>query len=187
MKSEKNVRKLAIKELEKSSKRTAFVSRKLIPELPAHLSLAIENRDWPLVEKFETNEGYGLRSATEIPSGSEIVSYGGEVIVGEFDITEDFKYCLEYKIGTGKKDKVWFNHPAAEESFDYFSLGKYINHSKIHPNLKAKLYIDRFKKFHLIFKTIEYIQKNQELVYSYGPEYPGLNPCVASCNKCLKN
>lgn len=157
--------------------------------LSPELEQQIKTRHWPLVEKFITaNIGFGLRATRDIPKGVVVVSYGGEIRIGGTIQSHQYKYLLEYRFGTGQNNVVWFNHPEAddEESTEYFSIGKFINHSRLHPNLKGILCLDQFHEFHLIFETLEPIVKNQELSYTYGYLFPHLNSCLQSCLKCIK-
>lgn len=65
------------------------------------------------------------------------------------------------------------------------TFGKFLNHSKKHPNLMAKVMLHpQSGKPDIIFKAQKNIKKGEQLCYDYGPKYKGLNECLDSCWKC---
>ncbi len=65
------------------------------------------------------------------------------------------------------------------------TFGKFINHSKKHPNLRTKVMLHPDSgKPDVMFKALTKIRKGEQLCYDYGPQYDDLNPCVESCRKC---
>lgn len=74
---------------------------------------------------------------------------------------------------------VYLNHDDSTHSF-----GKYINHSKIHPNLGYKIYATSDAKVDIIFFAKKPIYKGNEILYNYGDNFSGVKDCVQSCYQC---
>lgn len=75
--------------------------------------------------------------------------------------------------------KLYLNHDDSTHS-----MGKYINHSKLHPNLTYKIYATKDLKLDVIFFAKSKIVKGSELLWNYGNQFSGVNDCVQSCKKC---
>ena len=63
-------------------------------------------------------------------------------------------------------------------------IGKYINHSKIHPNLKCRLFVTSKGIIYVLFITIRNIVAGEQLIVDYGNSYDGVQNCVEDCPKC---
>ena len=63
-------------------------------------------------------------------------------------------------------------------------IGKYINHSKIHPNLKCRLFVTSKGVIDVLFITIRNIVAGEQLIWDYGNSYDGVQNCVEDCPKC---
>ena len=62
------------------------------------------------------------------------------------------------------------------------TIGKFINNSKPHPNLKFKI----FEKEKCVwFVTNREVPKGEELTYYYGPWFK-VDDCTSSCRRCSK-
>ena len=61
------------------------------------------------------------------------------------------------------------------------TYGQLLNHSSLLPNAVTKIYATGKNKLDDIF-FIEH--DDEEIVWDYGKNYKGVNPCVTSCFKC---
>ena len=59
-----------------------------------------------------------------------------------------------------------------------------LNHSSLHPNAIAKIYATGKNRLYVIFVAKHDIRVDEEIVWDYGKNYTGVNPCVTSCFKC---
>ena len=67
------------------------------------------------------------------------------------------------------------------------SLGRLINHSRLHPNIKPTIWVDSENKLRVLMKTTEAIAPGRELLFDYGSGYTEkVEDCVAGCHKCAK-
>jgi uncharacterized protein len=119
--------------------------------------------------------GRGAYAAKDIPKGTEVIEYDGEL--------------LDKKEGKARADKQ-----LDQGNFYVFSLnrkqdidgkkggdGKYLNHS-CKPNCYTINYDD--EEIWLITKRA--IKKGEELTYSYGLTGDGDEPCRCGAPKCRK-
>lgn len=120
--------------------------------------------------------GWGLFATKDITRGSHICEYGGVEIsekeAEEIESSGHSEYLLEAR---GEKYTFFLNHTDETESY-----GKFINCSKIHPNLSVRIVCasgSNSVKFHAVKK----IKSGKQLVYNYGNSYTGLDDCVDSC------
>ena len=81
--------------------------------------------------------------------------------------------------------KFYKNHDVMTDNI----IGKYINHSKIHPILKCRLFVMSKGVIDVLFITIRNIVAGKHLIWDYGNSYDGVQNCVQDCPKCqsLKN
>ena len=84
----------------------------------------------------------------------------------------------------GQKKLFYINHD--EKSSETF--GKYLNHSKNHPNVAMRIYVDG-DRLEIIFFTTKKVNIGEQLVWNYGPKYKGVEECVENCQvgKCRVN
>ena len=64
------------------------------------------------------------------------------------------------------------------------TFGQLLNLSSLHPNAITKIYTTGKNKLDVIFFAKCDIQVDEEIVWDYGKNYTGVNPCVTSCFKC---
>ena len=64
------------------------------------------------------------------------------------------------------------------------AYGQLLNHSSLHPNAITKIYATGKNRLDVIFVAKGDIQVDEEIVWDYGKNYTGVNPCVTSCFKC---
>ena len=70
-------------------------------------------------------------------------------------------------------------HPTGSKTF-----GQLLNHSSLHPNAITKIYTIGKNKLDVIFVAKRDVRVDEEIVWDYGKNYTGVNPCVTSCFKC---
>lgn len=153
---------------------------KLTPFLTGEMLNHIEKQTWPKLELVEgLLEGKGVFAMEDIPEGQVLCNYGGELTKDEAWAAEDKNFNME--INWQGKSKLFAIHCVhTQETF-----GKFINHSKKHPNLRTKVMVHPDTgKPDIIFKSMTKIKTGEQLCYDYGPFYNGLNDCVEGCRKC---
>ena len=64
------------------------------------------------------------------------------------------------------------------------TYGQLLNHSSLHPNAVMKIYATGKNKLDVVFVAKHDITVDEEIVWDYGKNYTGVNPCVTSCFKC---
>ena len=121
-----------------------------------------------------------------IKKDTAVCNYGGHFVKQEFaeeyllPYEEKCDYLLELEENfKGEWKKFYLNHD--EKSCE--TVGKYLNHSKKHPNLTMRVYADK-DKVEVIFFTLRKIYVNEQLVWNYGPQYNGVWDCVDTCRRC---
>ena len=64
------------------------------------------------------------------------------------------------------------------------TYGQLINHSSLHPNAILRTYVTEKGKLAIIFCSQRDIKTGEEILWDYGKNYIGEEPCVESCMKC---
>ena len=64
------------------------------------------------------------------------------------------------------------------------TYGQLINHSSLHPNAIPRTYVTEKGKLEIIFCSQRDIKSGEEILWDYGKNYNGVEPCVESCTKC---
>ena len=64
------------------------------------------------------------------------------------------------------------------------NYGQWINHSSLHPNAIPRTYVTEKGKLEIIFYSQCDIKTGEEILWDYGKNYNGVEPCVKSCTKC---
>ena len=64
------------------------------------------------------------------------------------------------------------------------TYGQLLNHSSLHSNAVTKIYATGKNQLDIIFVAKCDIRVGEEIVWDYGKNYTGLNPCVTLCFKC---
>ena len=70
-------------------------------------------------------------------------------------------------------------HPTGSRMY-----GQLLNHSSSNPNAVTKIYATGKNRLDAIFFAKRDIRVDEEIVWDYGKNYTGVNPCVTSCFKC---
>jgi hypothetical protein len=129
-------------------------------------------------------EGKGVKATEDIPSGSKVCNYGGNLLNESegnqlMECRNNCDYLLEFSMN---RKTFFFNH--TEES--NFTFGKYVNHSSKHPNVYGKVYLGSLGQPEVIFLAKRKIRQGEELCFNYGKFFQGVSTCVSSCRKCCK-
>ena len=157
-----------------------------IPYLTKDIEEKCKSQKWPDVYKQDhLKENSGLFSATAIKKGSLVCNYGGELLTKSEgdklakDGTTRSMYLISFK--NGLKDTEMYY-----DNFHHLSnFGRFINHSKIHANLRAVVfYWKDDNRPELMMKAITDIQPDQQLLFNYGGEFYTTRDCVQSCAQC---
>ena len=152
----------------------------LTPFLTQEMLNHMEKQTWPNLQLVDgLLEGRGVMATAKIPPGKIICNYGGELTNDEEWASQDKNFNMQITWqGISKFYAIHCMH--TQETF-----GKFLNHSKKHPNVRTKIMVHPENgKPEVMFKTMRTVVKDEELCYDYGPKYPGLNDCLASCRKC---
>ena len=145
-------------------------------------------QEWTGLEICSVPEGKGVFSTVEFKKNYAIYNYGGIFLSEEYakafllPYEEKCNYLLELHERYKRKwVKFYLNHDASTETF-----GKYINHSKVHPNLTFKIFITKDSTLDVIFFANKKISKGTELLWNYDKQFSGVKDCVNSCVLCRK-
>lgn len=156
--------------------------------LPERWEEVILNQSWKGLEIRKVAEGKGVFTSVTFTKQQVVCNYGGKFVpegyVKLYLLPDEEKcnYLLEMRQKyRGNWDTFYLNHDNSTNNF-----GKYINHSKIHPNLSFKIYITKDMKLDVLFFAKSTIAKGTELVWNYGNNFSGVKDCVESCVKCKK-
>jgi hypothetical protein len=162
---------------------------KVYKSVPQEICSKIKSQTWDCLEVREgLPEGKGVFATSDIPIGATLCNYGG-LLLGLGEARDMYKekefgnYLFEFKIGDNEKYFFLHSHEVPE------TIGKFINHSKLHPNCVPRLYNNgdsNGDKPEMLFITTRQISCGEELAYNYGDQYVGVASCIASCLKCLK-
>ena len=125
----------------------------------------------------------------KIAKGTPVCNYGGHFMRHEYvnkyllPYASKCDYLLEIRENfKGKYLNFYLNH----DNESSFTFGKYLNHSKKHPNVAMRIYADG-EKLEVIFVTLRKIMVNEQLVWNYGNSYNGVEDCVENCTICSRN
>ena len=154
--------------------------------LPDDLENKIINQDWKGLQIKAVEEGRGVFACKDFKKNEPICNYGGIFMNHDcakknflpYDEKCDYLLEINQKF-EGEYTKFYLNHDNSTETF-----GKYLNHSKIHPNLSFKIYSTKNNKLDVIFIAKKKILAGSQLLWDYGKSYSGVNACVKSCSKC---
>ena len=162
-----------------------FPQRKVLPD---NLMRKCGNQDWSGLQiRSGLMEGNGVFAQEHFVKNTPLCNYGGVQVASNYAE----KYLLPFE---GKCDYVlkicettndgikhiYLNcHPTGSKTY-----GQLLNHSSLHPNAVTKIYATGKIKLDVIFVAKCDIQVDEEIVWDYGKNYTGVNPCVTSCFKC---
>ena len=158
----------------------------MYPYMPEKFVIKCERQTWKGLEIRDVTEGKGIFATIDLEKNSRICNYGGH-FVSEEDANEKLipfedkcDYLLEFSVTeNGKRINFYLNHDESTQTF-----GKFINHSKLHPNLTTRTYVTKDNQLDVLFIAKKKIAKDSELLWDYGNKYSGVNNCVKSCKLC---
>ena len=163
-----------------------YILRKVMPK---NLHEQCKKQTWMKIKIVEgLPEGKGVFAISDIPRGTYVCNYGGSFLSIKYceknllPFEEKCNYLVEMKENiNGKWEKVFLNHD--EKTVETF--GKLLNHSRIHPNVKCKVFaIEEEQLIDILFITLRDVKKGEQLVWDYGPNFSGVDRCVQSCSRC---
>ena len=162
-----------------------------LKKLPQRLENLINTQTWPNIIKVDgLKEGVGIFASKDIPKNTAICNYGGDFLSSE--VADKYIipfpnlciYLLEIvAMYNGEVKKFYLNHCSNTKTK---SLGMFINHSKLHPNLFLREFVTFRNEVDVIFYASRKIYSGEQLVWNYGSAYQGVQPCVQSCWRCCK-
>ena len=154
--------------------------------LPRFIELCCFSNYFPSVEIIQgLPEGKGVQAKTGIPKFSFVCNYGGKLLTKQegksyMDRKQDYVYLYEFSYDQcGKHVKAYYNHDSQT-----CSVGKYINHSRIHTNVTPKVLFQSDGTPEIMFISTCKIEAGEQILFDYGPSYPDVKDCVSSCKKC---
>jgi uncharacterized protein len=115
------------------------------------------------IKWINERKGYGLFALYDLKKDTYIGEYTGQI--RKFRRRQDNKnsYCFEYQIGEAKR-----SHYTIDAKY-MGNVVRFINHDYF-PNLTTlAAYSNQI--IHIILKTSQFIPKDTELTYDYGPRY----------------
>ena len=156
--------------------------------MPLEIESLITSQEWPYVKVRDgLKEGRGVFAKVNINKNKVVCNYGGLILSAEEAsktlLNEPSKcdYLLEMNENiNGQTVKFYKNHDVMTDNI----IGKYINHSKIHPNLKCRLFVTSKGVINVLFITIRNIVAGEQLIWDYSNSYDGVQNCVEDCPKC---
>ena len=157
--------------------------------MPKNLHEKCKNQSWTKIKIVEgLPEGKGVFAIDDIHRGTYVCNYGGSFLKSNYcernllPFENKCNYLVEMKENVnGKWQKLFLNHNNnTTETF-----GKFLNHSRIHPNVKCKIFaVEEGKSLDILFITIRDVKKGEEIVWNYGPNFSGVGRCIQSCSRC---
>ena len=144
------------------------------------LNAHIRNQDWPglMVVRFPGRD-QGVIATCSFPPNHYLCNYEGSTYCGkssrsylrrkiiEAEVQEDMsipvtEYCISYE-----HQNQHITIDSADTTMYGQTLGRLINHTRTHTNIKPEPYIIDGKAT-LVFKTLRQINIKEELLYDYG-------------------
>ena len=156
--------------------------------IPRPIKETLNLQNWPWIEVVnDLPEGKGVIAKEIIRKNRVICNYGGDLIsecnarLHLLSYPKMWDYLFEFPvIRNGEEITMYRNH----DSKSSFTFGKYLNHSKKHPNLLCRVLVTSSGEPDILFVSRVTIKKGQQLLWDYGDNYQGVKDCVASCSKC---
>lgn len=165
-----------------------FPLRKVCPKIYKEKCV---NQEWPGLSVQTTAEGKGVFAAQNFKKGTVICNYGGLEVSEEYAESKllPFEKKCNYLVEMNEKHrgiykKFFLNHNIESEKRVGWTYGKFLNHSKVHPNLEFRVVVTGKDKLDVLFLAKHNICINDQLLWDYGKNYSGVNACVESCKKC---
>ena len=166
-----------------SGAKFGFPQKKVLPE---NLLRKCRKQDWSGLQIWSgIVEGNGVFA--HFVKNTPLCKYGGVQLTSNY--AEKHLLLFEDKCGyvlelCGMTDNgikhIYLNcNPTGSKTY-----GQLLNHSSLYPNAIMKIYATSKNKLDVIFVAKCDIGVGEEIVWDYGKNYTGVNPCVTSCFKC---
>ena len=168
-----------------SGAKFGFPQRKVLPE---NLLRKCRNQDWSGLQIWSgLVEGNGVFAQEHFVKNTPLCNYGGVQLTSNYaekhllPFEDKCDYVLELREMTDNGIKhIYLNcNPTGSKTY-----GQLLNHSSLHPYAVMKIYATGKNKLDVIFVAKRDITVDEEIVWDYGKNYTGVNPCVTSCFKC---
>ena len=156
--------------------------------LPENLLRKCGNQDWSGLQIWSgLVEGNGVYAQKHFVKNTPLCNYGGVQLTSNyaqkhllpFEDKCDYVLKLCEMTDNGIKHIYLNSNPTGSKTY-----GQLLNHSSLHPNAVTKIYATGKNKLDVIFVAKRDIRIDEEIVWDYGKNYTGVNPCVTSCFKC---
>ena len=145
------------------------------------------NQDWSGLQiRSGIMEGNGLFAQEHFVKNTPLCNYGGVQVTSNYaekyllPFEDKCDYVLKICETTDDGIKHIYLNCHLTESKTY---GQLLNHSSLHPNAVTKIYATGKNKLDVIFVAKHDIRVDEEIVWDYGKNYTGVNPCVTLCFK----
>ena len=155
--------------------------------LPDELREQCLKQDWGGIEiKSGLKEGRGGFAKKYIKKNDPFCNYGGVQVsrsyAEKYLLPNDEKcnYLVELVETTSSGMELFINCDSKRDK----TCGQLINHSSLHPNAIPRTYATAKGKLDIIFCAQRDIKSGEEILWDYGKNYNGVEPCVESCMKC---
>lgn len=156
--------------------------------MPDKWAVKCASQSWTGAEIRSVAEGKGIFSTKEFEKNEVVCNYGGKFLSEEYatqhllPFEEKCNYLIEIQENVnGKLVKFFLNHDESTES-----IGKYLNHSKLHANLRIRIFATKDNKLDVLFLAKKKICSDVQLLWDYGKSFMGVEDCVKSCQICRK-
>ena len=168
-----------------SGAKFGFSQRKVLPD---NLMRKCGNQDWSGLQiRSGLMEGNGIFAQEHFVKNTPLCNYGGVQVTSNYAekylLPFEDKCYYVFKICETTDDgikHIYLNcHPTGSKTY-----GQLLNHSSLHPNAVTKIYATGKNKLDIIFVAKCDIRVDEEIVWDYGKNYTGVNPCVTLCFKC---
>lgn len=168
-----------------SARKFGFPLKKILPD---ELSDKCKKQEWCSIEiKSGLKEGQGVFAKKFIKKNTPLCNYGGVQLsrsyAEKYLLPDDEKcnYLVELVETTNSGVELFYINCDSKRDK---TCGQLINHSCLHPNAIPKTYATGKGKLDIIFWSKRDIKNGEEILWDYGKNYNGVDPCVESCVKC---
>ena len=175
------------------------------PDITEYYSQRIARQDWPNLETKDFGErGTGVLATGKLLAGTIVCNYPGVLVSPEetkerlhqADVNNDIETERWYVFNFERDGKSFrmmrdSTHPENSDVTGRPALGRFINHSSLHPNVKSLVY-DVNGVPHILYKALRDILAGEELLYDYADKRDGLPVWFKTtihncpCGKCEK-
>ena len=168
-----------------SGAKYGFPQRKVLPE---NLMRKCGNQDLSGLQiRSGLTEGNGVFAQKYFVKNTPLCNYAGVQVTSNYaekyllPFEDKCDYVIEICETTNDGIKhIYLNcHWTGSKTY-----GQLFNHSSLYPNAVTKIYATGKNRLDVIFVAKCDIRVDEEIVWDYGKNHTGVNPCVTSCFKC---